>query len=289
MLEVKNLTKIYDGEAVVNSISFSVKKGETLVLLGPSGCGKSTTLKMINRLVEPSGGTIEIHGVDIMSRNPHELRKEIGYVIQDGGLFPHYTVEENINTVPNLLGWPAERATKRLSELINMLRLSGEMAKKYPSELSGGQLQRVGIARALAADPGMMLMDEPFGALDPITRGGIRREFRELAKKIPKTVILVTHDIEEAVELADSIILMNEGKIEQMGTPADLLFHPANDFVKSFFAGGKWILEWKALSLGKLGIEEEGNPSFYEKMNHRDTTTRQKMELLEKYFKYLEG
>ncbi len=236
MIEIKQLSKVYPpNKIVVNTISFSVEKGEKLVLLGTSGCGKTTTLKMINRLIEPSSGTIYIGGENIMSLNPETLRKKIGYVIQSIGLFPHYTVSQNIAIVPQLLKWDKHRINNRIVELAEMLNLSLELLQKFPEQLSGGQMQRVGVARALAANPDIMLLDEPFGALDPINRSQIQQEFKKMELLKDKTMIMVTHDIFEALELADRICLMNEGKIQQIGTANELLFKPKNEFVKDFF------------------------------------------------------
>lgn len=236
MIQVSNLTKQYGTANAVDDVSFTVAEGETLVLLGTSGCGKTTTLKMLNRLIEPTSGRIVISGRDSRERPVHELRRDIGYVIQDTGLLPHYTIGENIATVPRLLGWDARRIQERTRALLAMLRLPDSYLQQYPDALSGGQRQRVGLARALAADPPVVLMDEPFGALDPVTRVGIRREFRRLDALQRKTIVLVTHDVAEAFELGDRICLMDQGRIQQIGSPKELLNKPANDFVRSFFA-----------------------------------------------------
>lgn len=244
MIEVRNLSKSFNGKTAVDNISFSVNKGETFILLGTSGCGKTTTLKMINRLIEPTSGEIKIDGKNIREEKPEELRKKIGYVIQNVGLFPHYTVKENISTVPKLLHWDKNKISTRVHELIVMIGLTpNEFEKRYPHELSGGEKQRVGLARALAADPPLVLLDEPFGALDPITRRQIRKEFITLESLIKKTMILVTHDIFEAFELGEKICLMDSGKIQQIGNQKELLFAPANSFVKTFFEAEKKYLE----------------------------------------------
>ena len=236
MIEVNNLSKVIDNTKTVDNISFSISKGETFVLLGTSGCGKTTTLKMINRLIEPTSGEIFIGGKNITEKIPENLRKNIGYVIQNAGLFPHYTVEQNISIVPNLLHWEKEKTKNRVNELLKLVSLApDEFLNRYPHELSGGQKQRVSIARALASDPQIILLDEPFGALDQITRAQIRKEFKTLESLINKTMILVTHDVVEALELGDKICLMNKGKIEQAGTPHELISSPKNSFVKSFF------------------------------------------------------
>lgn len=243
MIQVRNLTKRYGAINAVDDVSFDVNEGETLVLLGTSGCGKTTTLKMLNRLIEPTLGSITINGRDSRERPLSELRRDIGYVIQDTGLFPHYTVGENIAVVPRLLGWDARRIQQRTRELMTMLRLPDSYLYHYPDALSGGQRQRVGLARALAADPPVVLMDEPFGALDPVTRVGIRREFRQLDALKRKTIVLVTHDVAEAFDLGDRICLMNEGRIQQLGQPKELLLKPANEFVRTFFADQRLNLQ----------------------------------------------
>lgn len=234
MIEIQNLTKRFDSHTAVDGVSLSVGPGETLVLLGTSGCGKTTTLKMINRLIEPTSGSISVADVDVRQQPGPELRRQIGYVIQDGGLFPHYTVAEAIATVPKLLGWEPADIQKRTNELIDKLQLPKSVLNRYPSELSGGQRQRVGLARALAAKPPVVLMDEPFGALDPFTRRHVRRELFGLNELKETTVVLVTHDVSEALELADRIALMDKGKIVQIGPPNELLKQPANDFVRDF-------------------------------------------------------
>ncbi|GAB4011224.1 ABC transporter ATP-binding protein [Spirosoma migulaei] len=234
MIEIQNLTKRFESHTAVDGVSLSVGPGETLVLLGTSGCGKTTTLKMINRLIEPTGGSIRVAGVDVGQQPGPELRRQIGYVIQDGGLFPHYTIAEAIATVPKLLAWEPAEIQKRTSELIDKLQLPKSVLNRYPSELSGGQRQRVGLARALAAKPPVVLMDEPFGALDPFTRRHVRRELFGLNELKETTVVLVTHDVSEALELADRIALMDKGKIVQIGPPNELLKQPANDFVRDF-------------------------------------------------------
>ncbi|MBC6609630.1 ATP-binding cassette domain-containing protein [Hymenobacter sp. BT507] len=252
-IHVRNLTKRYQDRAVVQDISFALAPGETLVLLGPSGCGKTTLLKMLNRLIEPDGGTIEINGHDIRQQNPAELRRGLGYVIQQVGLLPHYTVAENVAVVPKLLKHKPEQITQRTTELLTRLHLPpAQYAGQYPRQLSGGQQQRVGIARALAADPPIVLMDEPFGALDPITRAAIRQDFRELDELRRKTIVLVTHDVQEAFELADCIALLNQGQIQQMGTPRELLFRPANNFVRQFFAAERLALQLRVLQLADV-------------------------------------
>lgn len=253
MIVVKGLSKYFQQTAAVQDISFEVKKGETLVLLGTSGSGKTTTLRMINRLVEPSSGQIFIDKQNALALPAEQLRRSIGYVLQNNGLFPHYTVAENIGIVPQLLGWEQERIRARTRELMLKLHLDPDKhARRYPAELSGGQQQRVGLARALASDPPILLMDEPFGSLDPVTRSSIRKEFIGLDELKQKTIIMVTHDIEEAFELGDSICLMDRGQIQQIGTPSELLFNPVNEFARNFFGAERLLLEMKAVRISDI-------------------------------------
>lgn len=252
-IRVAHVHKRYGAHAVVQDVSFTLPPGETLVLLGPSGCGKTTLLKMLNRLIEPDEGSIAVNGQDVRQQRPEELRRGMGYVIQQVGLLPHYTVAENIAVVPKLLGQTANTIASRTTALLTRLHLPPERyATQYPHQLSGGQQQRVGLARALAADPPIVLLDEPFGALDPITRASIRREFRELDELRHKTVVLVTHDVTEAFELADRILLLNAGRVQQLGTPRQLLFEPANDFVRQFFAAERLALQLRTLTLADV-------------------------------------
>ncbi|GAB3639809.1 ABC transporter ATP-binding protein [Spirosoma arcticum] len=234
MIAITNVVKRFAGHTAVDNVSLNVEKGETLVLLGTSGCGKTTTLKMINRLIEPSSGSITVDGTDVSQQPGPDLRRRIGYVIQDGGLFPHYTIAEAIATVPKLIGWSPNQIQDRIRELIAKLQLPESLLNRYPAELSGGQRQRVGLARALAVRPPVVLMDEPFGALDPYTRRHVRRELFGLNELQETTVVLVTHDVGEALELADRIALMDKGHIVQIGPPDELLNHPVNAFVNDF-------------------------------------------------------
>ena len=247
MINVESISKFYQDQKVISDVSFTVDKGETLVLLGTSGSGKTTVLKMINRLIEPDAGRIQIDQEDIQQSRPEVLRRKIGYVIQQSGLFPHYSVGQNIGLVPSLLKWSTQRMEQRTHELLQVVGLSASLYNRYPHELSGGQQQRVGIARALAADPPIILMDEPFGALDPITKQQMSREFASLGMLRKKTVVLVTHDVLEAFTLGDRVCLLDEGKIQQWGTPKDLLFSPKNDFVRSFFATQRLRLAMEVL------------------------------------------
>ncbi|RZK57137.1 MAG: ATP-binding cassette domain-containing protein [Hymenobacter sp.] len=252
-IRVSHLTKRFGAQVVVDDLSFEVAAGETLVLLGPSGCGKTTLLKTLNRLIEPDGGTIEINGQDVRQQRPEVLRRGIGYVIQQVGLLPHLTVAQNIGVVPGLLGHPAAATAARTTELLNRLHLPAErFGFMLPAQLSGGQQQRVGLARALAADPPVVLLDEPFGALDPLTRAAVRRDFRELEELRRKTVVLVTHDVQEAFELADRIMLLNNGKIQQLAPPRDLLLNPANAFVRSFFQAEQLALQLRVRTLAEV-------------------------------------
>lgn len=252
MIAVREVSKNYGAQAAVRDVSFTVREQETLALLGTSGCGKTTTLKMINRLVEPSGGQIELNGTDIRQLEAHVLRRQIGYVIQDTGLFPHYTVADNIATVPRLLRWDEAKIRHRIGELLDLLQLPQTSLTRYPHELSGGQLQRIGLARALAARPAILLMDEPLGALDPITRLGIRREFLRLDELRQKTTVLVTHDVQEAFELGDRVGLMDQGQLVQLGTPKELLLRPANDFVRNFFLDQRLSLQLRIFTLSDI-------------------------------------
>lgn len=247
MITLENVTKTFKTSGgdfhAVNDISFTVNEGELAVLIGPSGSGKTTTMRMINRLETLTSGKITVNGQDIYQSNVVELRRQIGYVIQQGGLLPHLTVAENVSIVPKLLGWDKARRRQRAEELLKLVDLDPEMhADRFPRQLSGGQQQRVGVARALAADAPIILMDEPFGAVDPITRTQLQRWLVQIQKDVKKTIVFVTHDINEAFLLGDRIILMRDGQIEQDGTPAELLRNPATDFVREFI-GDEFALQ----------------------------------------------
>ncbi|RBQ07606.1 ABC transporter ATP-binding protein [Pedobacter miscanthi] len=247
MIELKGISKNFGDTRAVKQVSFKVSEKETLVLLGTSGCGKTTTLKMINRLIEPDEGQVLINGENVIDQDPDMLRKGIGYVMQNIGLFPHYTIAENIALVPKLLKWDKEKIKSRTEELIQKLHLPESTLTMFPHELSGGQQQRVGLARALVTDPSVLLMDEPFGALDNVTRASIQKEFKALEELKRKTIVMVTHDVQEAFELADRICLMDKGEVVQIGTPKELLYKPVNDFARNFLASQRLALEFKVV------------------------------------------
>lgn len=279
MIQLQHVSKIFKSGIAVDNVSIEVGEGETLILLGTSGCGKTTTLRMINRLEETTSGNILVDGKDIKNQQPETLRRSMGYVLQHHGLFPHYTVSQNIAVVPSLLQWSKYRIENRIQELLEKLQLPQTVADSYPHQLSGGQQQRVGLARALAANPPILLMDEPFGALDPITRTSIRKEFNQLDELKNKTVIMVTHDVQEAFEMGNKICLMNKGKIVQIGTPSDLLFHPASAFVSSFLSEQRFRLE-----LENISIKEIWNylPKAIHKINEVNISTQTQLwQLLE--------
>ena len=240
MIKFENVYKSYGENVVLDDLSFDIRQGEFVVLIGPSGCGKTTTLKTINRLIEPDKGRITVNGNDITKVNPVELRRRIGYVIQQIGLFPNMTVEQNISVVPKLLNYPKEKCKEIVHELLELVDMPySENAHKYPSELSGGQQQRIGVLRALAASPPIVLMDEPFGALDPITRDTLQDEVKRIQKKLKKTIVFVTHDMAEALKMADKIVFMKSGKILQIASPEEMLRYPADPLISEFM--GKHI------------------------------------------------
>lgn len=272
MITVESVSKNFNGKPAVDNISFQVKDKEILVLLGTSGCGKTTTLKMINRLIEADAGNILIDGKNVRDQKVEELRMGIGFVMQHSGLFPHYTIKQNIAVVPELLKWDKKKTENRTGELLHKLHLSEDILHRFPEELSGGQQQRVGIARALIANSPILLMDEPFGALDNITKADIHAEFKSLEELKNKTIILVTHDVQEAFELGHRVCLMDKGKIIQIGTPKEMLYQPTNDFVIDFFAENRLLLEYKVATLkdvnGFMNSENE-----YKEFNFDETTS----------------
>jgi osmoprotectant transport system ATP-binding protein len=252
VIRFDNVSKIFrKGQPAVVNLSLEVEQGQTLVLLGTSGSGKTTTMKMVNRLVEPTVGRVLVNGEDVMRQDPITLRRSIGYAIQDIGLFPHMTVADNVAVVPRLAGWPEERIDARIDELMTMVGMGPTLFRdRYPSQLSGGQRQRIGVARALAADPPIVLMDEPFGALDPITREELQNEFLELQSEIEKTIIFVTHDVFEAVKIGDRIAMLDAGALQQVATPRELARKPANEFVDRFLGRHRFQLSLLTRTVG---------------------------------------
>jgi osmoprotectant transport system ATP-binding protein len=255
----EGVTKVYEGsgEPAVDNLTLEVPAGEICVLVGPSGCGKTTAMRMVNRTVELSSGDIKIGAESVRDRDAARLRREIGYVIQQIGLFPHRTISDNIGAVPQLLGWKKDRIRARSAELLELIGLDPALGDRYPAQLSGGQQQRVGVARALAADPLVMLMDEPFGAIDPISRERLQNEFLRLQAQVRKTVLFVTHDIDEAIKMGDRIAVMHEhGKVEQYATPAELLMAPANEFVEDFVGADRALKRLALMRVGDIDLWE---------------------------------
>jgi osmoprotectant transport system ATP-binding protein len=259
LITFENVTKRYPGGTVaVDGLNLEVPAGQTMVLVGPSGCGKTTSLRMINRLIDPTGGRILLDGQDILQSNPPTLRRGIGYVIQQAGLFPHRTIVDNIATVPLLVGWPKAKARDRARELMDLVGLDAGMARRYPHQLSGGQQQRVGVARALAADPPVLLMDEPFSAVDPIVRASLQDELLRLQAELHKTVVFVTHDIEEAIKVGDQVAIFKPGgHLVQVDTPQQLLAAPANDYVEDFIGFDRGIRRLSFLTAGTLELDTD--------------------------------
>ncbi|HEX9482005.1 MAG TPA: ATP-binding cassette domain-containing protein [Solirubrobacteraceae bacterium] len=261
---MRHVSKRYPGqrEPAIGDLSFTVPAGEVCVLVGPSGSGKTTTMRMINRMIALTGGDILLGGRSVLERNPRELRREIGYVIQQIGLFPHRTIEENIATVPELLGWPKQRIAARVAELWDLIGLSREeLSGRYPAQLSGGQRQRVGVARAIAADPPLLLMDEPFGAIDPINRSRLQDEFLRLQQQVRRTVVFVTHDIDEAIKVGDRIAILREGGVlAQYDTPGEILRAPADDFVAQFVGADRGIKRLSLITLDELDLLDADGP-----------------------------
>lgn len=280
MIEFENVTKVYpDGTLAIEDVTFNVEKGTTTVLVGPSGCGKTTTMKLVNRLEDPTEGTVYYDGTDNRELNEIELRRSVGYVIQEIGLFDHMRVGENVATVPKLLDWDEERIDARVDELLALMDLPPEKFRdQFPGELSGGQRQRVGVARALAADPDVMLMDEPFGALDPITRENLQDEFLEIQEEIDTTILFVTHSIDEALKMGDRIALFDMGELVQYDTPRELLDFPATDFVEDFIGADRTLKQLQVTqvkevmsppdeaaaevrdAIDRISVEEDGGP-----------------------------
>lgn len=292
MIKVEHLSKNFGKVKAVDGISFYVNEHENLVLLGTSGCGKTTTLKMLNRLIEPTHGKIFINNKNILEQQPEILRRGIGYVLQNNGLFPHYTVGQNIAIVPQLLNWDKKQTEQRIDELLAKLHLPKDCLHVYPNELSGGQQQRVGLARALVADPPVLLMDEPFGALDNVTKAKIHAEFKALDELKKKTIIMVTHDVQEAFELGDRICLMDAGKIVQQGAPAQLLFNPKNKFVRDFLDEQRLELEFKTVLLQDVKQRINGFDAtesvwlVMEKLKNSGNHLKEFEQLMSAFYKY---
>ena len=269
MIKLENVSKVFaDGTRAVTNLTLEIQNGEFCIFLGPSGCGKTTSMKMINRLIPMTSGNISVDEVDVMKLDPNELRQGIGYAIQNIGLFPHLTVEENIATVPILKKWPKAKCHDRAAELLELVGMDpGTFLGRYPSELSGGQQQRVGVARCLGADPPILLMDEPFGAIDPITRAKLQDEFLKIQSKIKKTIAFVTHDINEAIKMGDKIALLREGELVQFSDPSTLLNEPANEFVRNFVGADRILKGMRLYRAGDvmqdptLLVKEEDNPA----------------------------
>jgi osmoprotectant transport system ATP-binding protein len=261
MIQLQELTKRYPGteEPAVDRLTLDIPKGDIVVFVGPSGCGKTTSLKMINRIIEPSSGHIIMAGEDVTDIDPNQLRRRIGYVIQQIGLFPHVTIEDNVATVPRLLGWDRDRISARVDELLDVVGLDPNVYRtRYPKELSGGQRQRVGVARALAADPPLLLMDEPFGAIDPITRNRLQNEFLRLQAELQKTIAFVTHDIDEAIKMGDRIAILKEhSHVAQFATPEEILTNPANDFVADFVGTGATLKRLKLTRVREVTMTQD--------------------------------
>ena len=282
MISIRSASKRFPGATsdAVHRLSFDVDEGEVVVLVGPSGCGKTTTVRMINRLIEPTSGTIVVNGIDVSKRDPVELRRSIGYVIQTVGLLPHRTVAQNIATVPDLLGWEPPRTGRRVDELAALFELDRELLPRYPGELSGGQRQRVGVARALAADPPVMVMDEPFAAVDPIVRGRLQDQFLDIQRRLQKTIVMVTHDVDEAIKMADRIALMNVGGIlEQYARPEEILRAPANAFVAGFVGEERGLRRLGLIAVRDIELEAGRRPDGAPQVRD-DRTLREALDVL---------
>ena len=282
MISIRSASKRFPGATsdAVHRLSFDVDEGEVVVLVGPSGCGKTTTVRMINRLIEPTSGTIVVNGIDVSKRDPVELRRSIGYVIQTVGLLPHRTVAQNIATVPDLLGWEPPRTGRRVDELAALFELDPELLPRYPGELSGGQRQRVGVARALAADPPVMVMDEPFAAVDPIVRGRLQDQFLDIQRRLQKTIVMVTHDIDEAIKMADRIAILNVGGVlEQYARPEVILRAPANAFVAGFVGGERGLRRLGLIAVRDIELEDGPRPDGAPQVRD-DRTLREALDVL---------
>lgn len=258
MIEFDNVTKVYNDDTVaIEDVSFTVEEGTTTVLVGPSGCGKTTTMKLVNRLEDPTEGTVYFDGTDVLSQDPVELRRDIGYVIQEIGLFDHMTVGENVATVPELKGWDQDRIDARVDELLDLMDLPPDQYRdQYPGELSGGQRQRIGVARALAADPDVLLMDEPFGALDPITRSSLQDEFLEIQEQINTTILFVTHSVDEALKMGDKIAIFDVGELVRYDTPAKILEDPGSEFVADFIGEDRALKQLQVTTVRSVMRDE---------------------------------
>lgn len=277
MIKIENVTKKFPGLKIpaVDNLNLEVKEGEICVLVGPSGCGKTTTMKMINRIHEPTSGAIYIDGQDALKMNPIKLRLDIGYVIQEIGLFPHQTIEENVATVPNEKKWPKDKTKKKVAEMLTLVGLDPKLyGNRYPSALSGGQRQRVGVARAMVSDPPIMLMDEPFGAVDPITRARLQNEFLRIQERISKTIVFVTHDIDEAIKMGDMIAVMRDGKLIQHATPSDLLSTPADEFVSNLVGRNRSIKRLHLIRIHEILDEVDRLKPATEDMPYDDLKKR---------------
>lgn len=265
MVIFDQITKIYPGDVrAVDNLNLEINRGELVVLIGPSGCGKTTSLKMVNRLIQPSSGKIFLNGTDTDELNAVELRRQIGYVIQNIGLFPHKTVASNIAVVPHLKKWPQGDVDKRVDELLHMVGMEPKLYRhRFPNELSGGQQQRIGVLRALAAEPEVMLMDEPFGALDPITRDQLQDELKRLQQKLHKTIIFVTHDMDEALKIADKVVIMKDGLVLQAASPEEILQQPANDFVRHFIGEDRLIRRPEQVLVSEVMLKKPVKIEYY--------------------------